>query len=460
MTENNKKFREKLFIENIEFNLINKKINKEIILFPCRCEQIGLVNLIINEKEKIGLKMKKENYLFIKGKDKIKENKINLNKYNIMQRNNSVNIFGLKMNKNPSLIKQISNSITIAGIEIPKQKIVKVQNNWNNLLRGQRSGKFYFPGKPNLVKKYKLLVANGDKFFIQREIEDEIIYNDDYNTRNEKLNSPKKEKSNKEITKEIIKEKEIIPRYQREIRAQIAKVKEITESDSSSLSELDVLEGIKKKKDSNKELINIDNGYQTQITKGEVIYTAKNGLGVNLEREKEEKKIIIINNISNSNNNNENIKQTGIKKQIIINNLKIKKESHNNENMNGQHVVNNSLVNDNKNELNMSPRFPNNEDKINLNDLNKQTKKGQIIFNPKIKSMRAHYSTNSFQIPHSGNIIINSRREYDKKLKISSGNATERVLNEKKKNEEVIQLKRSKIKNIELLRDYDSQNSF
>ena len=81
MIENSKKFREKLFIENIEFNLINKKINKEKILLPCRCEQIGLVNLIINDKEKIGLKLKKENYLFIKGKykDKIKENKINWN---------------------------------------------------------------------------------------------------------------------------------------------------------------------------------------------------------------------------------------------------------------------------------------------------------------------------------------------------------------------------------------------
>ena len=128
--------------------------------------------------------------------------------------------------------------------------------------------------------------------------------------------------------------------------------------------------------------------------------------------------------------------------------------------MNGQDIVNKSLVNNNKNDINMSPRFPNNEDNINLNDIDKQTKKCQIIFNPKIKSMRAHYSTNSFNIPHSGNIIINSRREYEKKLNANSGNVTERMLNEKKKNEEVITLKRSKIKNVELLRDYDSQNSF
>ena len=72
--------------------------------------------------------------------------------------------------------------------------------------------------------------------------------------------------------------------------AQIAKVKEISESDSSSLSELDVLEGIKKKQDSNKQLINIANGYQTQVLNGEVIYTAKNKLGINLNVSKEENK--------------------------------------------------------------------------------------------------------------------------------------------------------------------------
>ena len=402
--------------------------------------------------------MKKENYLFIKGKykDKIKENRINWNKFNSMQRNKNINIFALKINKNPILIKQISNAISLFGVEMPKPQTVTYQKNWNNYLRGQRSGKFCLPGKPNIHKKYKLLVANGDKFFIQKEIEDEIIYNDDYNTRTEKLKSPKKEQLNKEKSKEIIKEKEIIPRYQREIRAQIAKVKEISESDSSSLSELDVLEGIKKKQELNKELVNIANGYQTQILNGEVIYTGKNGLGVNIGMSKEENKISLNKNISISNKISENSKQTGIKKQIIINNFKVRKTIPNNENMNGQDVVNNKSI-----DLNMSPRFPNNEDKINLNDINKQVKKGQIIFNPKIKTIKEHYSTNNFNIPRPGNIIINSRREYEKKLKINNnGNVSERILNEKKKNEEVITIKRSKIKNIELLRDYDSKNSF
>ena len=95
-------------------------------------------------------------------------------------------------------------------------------------------------GKPKQIKKHKLLVANGDKFFIQKESDDEIIYNDDYNTRKQKQKAEKKEKV------EIIKEKEIIPRYQREIRAQIARVKE-SESETSSLSEIDVLAGIRNK---------------------------------------------------------------------------------------------------------------------------------------------------------------------------------------------------------------------
>ena len=48
-----------------------------------------------------------------------------------------------------------------------------------------------------------------------------------------------------------------MPKYQREIRAEIARVKEISESDSSSLSDLDVLEGIKTNKEriNNKELV-------------------------------------------------------------------------------------------------------------------------------------------------------------------------------------------------------------
>ena len=452
LDESGKKFRQKLFIENSGFNLINMNIKKKRILLPYKCEQINLGNIIKKEKKKVGLKLIKENYLFIRGKEKIILKK-NWNEFNKMIHNNNINLIFLKKNKNPILIKQKSNSINLIGKEIPQPQIITVQKNWNNLLRGQKSGKFSLLSKANLSKKNKLLVANGDKFFIQKEIEDDIIYNDDYNTRKEKQNqkTAEKEKSNNEIRTEIIKEKEIIPRYQREIRAQIAKVKELSESDSSSLSEIDVLEGIRNKKNINKELPNISNGYKTQIINSEVIYTAKNGLGFNTIPEEEQSLKIIENKIIK----NDSLKQVGVKKQIIINNTKSKKSnSQNNENMNGQSIINNPEI---KHDINMSPKFQSSENKINLDEINKQTKKGQIIFNPKIKTSKVHYSTNSFNIPHSGNVIINSRRECDKKFKTGES-ITER--NVKEKEGEKIKMKRSKIKNVELMRDLDSQNSF
>ena len=445
LAENNKKLIQKLFIEKISFNLLNNNIKKQNILIPCKNENISLFEL---NKKKTVLKANKENYLFIRGKIK----KINWNELNLMEHNKDINIIHLKNNKKPNLIKQFSNIINLLGKELSLP-----QKNWKNL-RAQKSGKFALLSKQiNLSKKNKinLLVANGDKFFIQKELEDEIIYNDDYNSRKENESQKENENSDKEIRTEIIKEKEIIPRYQREIRAQIAKVKEISESDSSSLSEIDVLEGIKNKKNINKELINIANGYQTQVINGEVIYTAKNGLKMKLNTE-EQSKTIIENKIIN---NNDSFKQSGVKKQIIINTNKNKNISLNNENMNGQSIINNNSINHKiNNDMNMSPKFPDSEKLININEMNQQNKKGQIIFNPKIKTLRAHHSTISANIPHSGNIIINSRKEYEKKLKSSAGNNTDRQLKENKEGE-VIKIKRSRIKNIELLRDYDTQNN-
>ena len=359
--------------------------------------------------------MIKENYLFIKGKNK----------------------------KKLIFIKQTSNIISLSGLDKPKPQIITVQKNWKNILRGQKSCKFSLLAKEKAIKNNKLLVANGDKFFIQKEIEDDIIYNDDYNSRREKLKSAKKEK-------EII-----IPKYQREIRAQIAKVKEISESESSSLSELDVLEGIKNKKYLNNDLKNITNGYEMKIINGEVIYTAKNKIGDDLGVKKEENKIMI---------NNESFKKNVKKKQIIINNFRISKtlENFDDNNMNGQNVINKSFNTYNNNNDNddiiMSPRFPNNENKINLSNINNI--KGQIIFNPKFTTIKSHYSTKSFNIPRSGNVVINSRREYEKPLLAKGGNISDRILNEKKKNDQIIKIKRSKIKNVELLRDFDSQYSF
>ena len=103
---------------------------------------------------------------------------------------------------------------------------------------------------------------------------------------NRKKKVEKKEKKENKEKVEIIKEREIIPRYQREIKAQIARVRE-SESETSSLSEIDVLAGIKNKSviglgGADQELLKL-NGYETKILDGEVIFTSKNGLGINLE---------------------------------------------------------------------------------------------------------------------------------------------------------------------------------
>ena len=260
-------------MENNDFNLLGKKpLKKKLILIPAQS-----VKLTIKQKEK------EEK---IKIVEKIIEKKINWNESNIPERNNYFNLNYLKKKSIPILNKQITNKIKIIGAEIPK---IPKEKTWNNL-RAQKSAKFVFPAKTKTIKRRQLLVANGDKFFIQRESDDDVIYNDDYNTRKEKEkeNENENEKSNNVIKKEIIKEKEIIPRYQREIRAQIGRVKEISESESSS-SDIDVLEAIKAQKILGKDLINIANGYQTKILDGEVIYKAKNGISTNLSKVKIQK---------------------------------------------------------------------------------------------------------------------------------------------------------------------------
>ena len=408
LEHNNKRFRESLHIENTEFNLEgNKNIVKDNILLPSQNERIFIKNKAKEEKIKIV--------------EKIVEKRINWNQFNIPEKNNYLNIIPLKKEKKVNILKkQRHNSINIIGNDLPKKEPKKT---WNNLLRAQKSTKLFLESKP----KIKLYITNGDKFFIQKELEEEIIYNDDYNTRNQK------EKENEQIKTETIKEKEIIPRYQREIKAQIARVKEISESDSSSLSELDVLDGIKSKS-SNKEIINVPNGYQAKKLNGEIIYTSKNGLGLNIggalykkEESKEESKFEYNKKFLTINKDDEKSEKLQIiessKKETIQNNV------------------------DNK-----IQKIPLGENKIK-----EEMKKGQIIFNPRLKSQ---HSTSSANVSGNGKIIINSRKIYEKKKRNNNGNDnSKRNSNERKSNIE-IKMRKSKIKDYELLRDYDSQKSF
>ena len=347
ISESGKKFRESLHIENGGFDLEGNKgmilkegpaqtikITKEQILVPSRVSQFNLLSKIkkiekvekvekiakVEKKPKIVLKLVKENKLFIKGikakqvkqdiKEKIKtvekivevEKKIDWNKTNKIENKGRFNL--LKKKKSIVSAKQRTNCISLIGSGVNNAQIVQRQEqtvvrDWTNSLHAQRNAKFALLGKQK-IKKFNLIVANGDKFFIQKESEDEIIYNDDYNTRKDRQKLKDENEKKKQIIKEreIIKEKEIVPRLQREIRAQISKLKESESSEtSSSISEIDVLAAIKSKKmigyaaatEGNIESSLIGykktgdfNGYQTKVISGEVVFTAKNGLGVNL----------------------------------------------------------------------------------------------------------------------------------------------------------------------------------
>ena len=596
LTDSGKRFRQSLHIENGGFDLEGNKgivlkegpapnieIKKEQIILPSKTEGLKIEKI---EKKKVELKSINENRLFIKSaynikkdtKESIKivekyiEKKINWNEFNIIQ-HSDFNLINVKQPR--PIVKQKSNTITLLGKEqkqiqpkiIEKEKIIKVEvsKNWNNL-HAQRNAKFGLIGRQKPAKKLKLLVANGDKFFIQKESDDEIIYNDDYNTRKQKQKTAEKEKDKKEIRTQIIKEKEIVPRYQREIRAQIARVKE-SESETSSLSEIDVLAGIRNKKiiaagGGTHGGMSMANGYQIKELNGEVIYTAKNGIdlgGVQYQKQIKSKvgytkkfsssisgndmtgiEISFNPNMKNSKNekffqkmttstgtivegnykilsNDKNIKmkkgmgnsssykqmqvlqknvinddingnidnngQSNVNKKIKITTTKEEKiiSTNSNNNINGQPLISNVVVN---NRLNHSPKSsrPGSNGNLNKrpsqnsfnskgnqsplsanvnNNINQQMKSGNVVFNSKIKTDRAQYSTNSAgSMSGKDNIIVNSRKEYEKKLNIQDDkNIKDKELNDKKKNV-AITFKRSKVKKVEPLRDNDSQKSF
>ena len=351
--DSGRKFRESLNIESAGFDLEGNKgmilkegpaqtikITKEQILIPSKILEFTLDKI---EKPKIELKSNTENRLIIRGiKPKIKKvenieqvqvetkRTIDWNDFNILSRQEEFQIIHkekpvevkekiiekiITEKKKPiTLAKQRTNSIGLIGTgKVETTKVIhkvenKVQNvevpkDWSNTLQAQRNAKFALLGKQK-AKKYKLLVANGDKFFIMKESDDEIIYNDDYNSRKDikKLRNENEGEKKKAILKEkeIIREKEFVPRKKREIRAQISRLKESESETSSSVGEIDVLASIRNKKmikmskakgnssdDTDTTLLEFKktgdlNGYETKILSGEVVFTAKNGLGVNL----------------------------------------------------------------------------------------------------------------------------------------------------------------------------------
>ena len=273
-------------VVNVEIKMKNMKILKPIKTnkFLIKGEEKEIIKKPI-------LKQIKENKLFIRGIKRVVEKqitkKINWNDLIKIEKNSKINLIHKPGKINYQ--KQILNSFGLKGIEQiqkkPSEKII-ITYNWSDKIQSQINDKFIIQGK---MKEVKLLIVKGDQFMFkrEREPEEELIYNDDYNN----LSQKKKENGNEKMI--VIKEKEITPMMKREIRAQVIKVKEES-SETSSLSDIDILAGITRQGmmtiSAEKNIKNM--GYSKKVINGEVIFTKKSNLGVNLGASKYKKEII------------------------------------------------------------------------------------------------------------------------------------------------------------------------
>ena len=477
------------------------------------------------------------------------EKEINWNEVNQISSMPSINI----LHKQKAIVqgpKESTDKNIISSQKIIKNKeVVTVYKDWKDLLKAQRNAKFALLGKAK-TKKYKLFVENGDKFFIQKESDDEIIYNDDYNCRKQRATGAKKDENEKENKRQIIKErevlkeKEIVPRLQREIKAEISRLKE-SESESSSVSEIDVLAGIKSKKvmgkASSSAAFGADaavlmgykksgqyNDYQTKFVSGEVVFTGKNDLGVNLRGVQYQKQIYskvgYTKKISDINSNNVmsgieiNVnprlkknevyyqKMTGtngaigegnyqiVDNKIVTNRslggsvslkqMKVLSSSTNNRaeadlGNSSQKIIisstnektsnqpdrkeqqNNSAVVILNNRRNSgSSKYSENSKrsaKIGNNELSQNMSSGQVVFNSVLKTERGHIS--GLMNKNKNKIISSTQRKSEIRTETNGNRNNERVVMEARK---ITEFKKSnrKTKNVEPLRDFDSQNSF
>ena len=314
----------KLFIKG--FKIVEKK--PEIILKPIKTSKLFIRGIKkIEPKPEIILKQVKSCKLSIKGIKKVEKKPeiVNWNDLNKLKKENSIRLVSrikrdpsvkeiiktvdwnefIKVEKKPSinlihnkkkivLKKQNLNAFSFRGVRRIQRKEsekIEITNTWSDLLKAQRNIKFGIKGKTKIMPK--LLIIKGDKFMIQKEAEEEIIYNDDYNylAQQKKENGKMKEENKEKLV--VIKEKEVTPILHREIRAQVVRVKEES-SETSSQSEVDVLAGIKKQRtvvfSTDKD--NAKLGYYKKVISGEVIFTPKNSLGVNLGGAKFKKELL------------------------------------------------------------------------------------------------------------------------------------------------------------------------
>ena len=347
----------------------------------------------------------------------------------------------VKIQKNPNINlihkpqkaifkKQKLNEFCIKGIDqIQRKQSEKIvvstnTNNQSKTLMAQRNAKFCIKGR---TKTMKLLIIKGDKFTIQKEPEDEIIFNDDYNYLNETKKSNGKEKSDNEKQEKlvVIKEKEITPLVQREIRAQVVRVKEES-SEASSQSDVDVLAGIKKKGilafASGKDIE--QSGYYRKVINGEVIFTPKSNLGVNLgaakyKRQNITRKEIIVNKkeqarisgleISGNNGEVHYEKIGGISGAIKEGNYKV---------MNGSEIgFNTQKISNSQNKSFVNIRKSNRSSKV-PNDSKKKNK--QIIVRTKLKTEIGNKLINSGNVNNTHIVSGGILKQGNKKFIINS----------------------------------------
>jgi len=444
-------------VYEISKKVVNIEINskKEIIMKPMKAHKLTIKGKVKELMKKPSFKQIKENKLFIRSMKKKEEKKPEI----ILKEINDINILiqGLKkeiekpvvqiinwndlvkIQKNPNINlthkpqkaifkKQNLNEFCIKGIDqIPRkqsEKIIVSTNNQSKTLMAQRNAKFCIKG---LTKTMKLLIIKGDKFTIQKEPEDEIIFNDDYNYLNETKKSNGKEKSDNEKQEKlvVIKEKEITPLVQREIRAQVVRVKEES-SEASSQSDVDVLAGIKKKGilafASGKDIE--QSGYYRKVINGEVIFTPKSNLGVNLgaakyKRQNITRKEIIVNKkeqarisgleISGSNGEVHYEKIGGISGAIKEGNYKV---------MNGSEIgFNTQKISNSQNKSFVNIRKSNRSSKV-PNDSKKKNK--QIIVRTKLKTEIGNKLINSGNVNNTHVVSGGILKQGNKKFIINS----------------------------------------
>ena len=171
-----------------------------------------------------------------------------------------------------------------------------------------------------------------------------------------------------------------------------------------------------------------------------------------------------------------NGQQKSFKKQIIITS---KTENISQNDINGQAIpkviLNNSKIKDSKIKSNIylikdsqksgsgsGNIIQDSPNSANANyDINQKMNAGKVIFNSRLKTESSHNSAGNAgdEMGQNKGNNTTSRVEYEMRIK-TSRDGNQKIITENKKISEIMLKKNKKTKNVEPLRDYDSQNNF